>query len=268
MYQIGEFSKITNLPVKTLRFYHEQGLLVPAHVDPQNGYRFYDEENLARARVIKQLREFDFSLNEVAKILKFDANEDTFLEKLVEQKEVLQQEVDRLTNINKTIDRIILSESKARKKMAESKFEIEEKQVDNVLICGIRMKGKYSECGKAFSTLGRKFGRHICGEAMLLHYDSEYKEEDADFEACMPIAKGESTDAIDVRMLSGGRCVSLLHQGPFDSLGRSYELLTKYIKEKQYQVKCPSREIYIKGPGMIFKGNPKNYVTEIQMMIE
>ena len=268
MYQIGEFSRITKLPVKTLRFYHEQGLLVPAHVDPQNGYRFYNDENLARARVIKQLRAFDFSLNEVGKILEFDADEETFLEKLVEQKEVLQQEVERLTNVSNTIDRIILSETNARKKMAESKFEIEEKQVDSVLICGIRIKGEYSECGKAFSTLGRKFGRHVRGEAMLLHYDTDYKEEDADFEACMPIVKGESTDEIDVRMLTGGRCVSLLHQGAFDSLGRSYELMTKYINEKQYQVKCPLREIYIKGPGMIFKGNPQNYVTELQMMIE
>jgi len=268
MYQIGEFSRITELPVKTLRFYHEQGLLVPAHVDPQNGYRFYNDENLARARVIKQLRALDFSLEEVGEILKFDADEESFLEKLVEQKEVLQLEVERLTNINKTIDRIILFESSMRKKMAESKFEIEEKRVDNLLICGIRIQGKYAECGKAFSTLGRKFGRHIRGQAMLLHYDTEYKEDDADFEACMPIAKGESTEEIDVKVLPGGRCVSLLHQGPFDTLGRSYELLTKYINEKRYQVKCPSREIYIKGPGMIFKGNSQNYVTEIQMMIE
>ena len=268
MYQIGEFSRITKLPVKTLRFYHEQGLLIPAWVDPQNGYRYYDEENLARARVVKQLRALEFSLEDVGKILQFDANDTNFLDQLAQQKLVLQQEVTRLTNINKTIDQIILFESKARKKMSESTFEIEEKQVDDMLIGGIRMRGKYSACGDAFAKLGRTFGRQIRGEAMLLHYDLEYKEDDADFEACMPIADGKSTEDVDVRTLSGGRCVSLLHQGPYDTLGRSYELVTKYVNEQQYDVKSPAREIYIKGPGMIFKGNPQNYITEIQLMIE
>ena len=152
--------------------------------------------------------------------------------------------------------------------MAESTFEIEEKQVEDILVGGIRMKGKYSDCGKAFATLGRKFGRYIRGDAMLLHHDMEYKEDDADFEACLPVEKCESSGEVTVRTLPGGRCVSLLHQGPYDTLGRSYELISKYVNEKHYEIKSPSREIYIKGPGMIFKGNPKNYITEIQMMIE
>ena len=152
--------------------------------------------------------------------------------------------------------------------MAESRFEIEEKQVEEMLIGGIRMKGKYSDCGSAFSKLGRKFGRFIRGDAMLLHYDDHYKEEDADFEACMPISEGESTDEIDVRTIPGGQCVSLMHQGPYDTIGRSYEVIMKYIKNQNYKIKCPAREIYIKGPGIIFKGNPKNYITEIQMFIE
>ena len=60
--------------------------------------------------------------------------------------------------------------------MADSNFEVEEKHVDDMLICGILMTGKYSDCGKAFSKLGRAFGRYIRGDAMLLHYDLEYKE--------------------------------------------------------------------------------------------
>ena len=42
VFSIGEFSKITGLTVKTLRFYHEQGLLHPTHVDSETGYRYYD----------------------------------------------------------------------------------------------------------------------------------------------------------------------------------------------------------------------------------
>lgn len=51
----------------------------------------------------------------------------------------------------------------------------------------------------------------------MLHYDSEYKAEDADFEACLPVSGGEGRDGIKVRELPGGRCVSLPHQGPMKS---------------------------------------------------
>src|SRR5688572_21374443 len=46
VYSIGEFSKITRLTVKTLRFYHEQGLIVPSWVDEQTGYRYYDSSKV------------------------------------------------------------------------------------------------------------------------------------------------------------------------------------------------------------------------------
>ena len=129
------------------------------------------------------------------------------------------------------------------------------------------MKGKYSDCGQAFAQIGKRFGRHICGKAFLLHYDAEYHEDDADFEACLPIRKGESTDGISVRELAGGPCVALLHEGPYDDLGRSYAKILKHVKAKGYEIEMPTREVYIKGPGMIFKGNPRKYLTEIQIVV-
>ena len=116
--------------------------------------------------------------------------------------------------------------------------------------------------------IAHRFGRQICGKPFLLHYDSEYKQDDADFEACMPIRKEKSVDGISVRELPGGRCVCLLHKGPYDELGPSYAKIREYIKTKGYEFTLPTREVYIKGPGMIFKGNPKKYVTEIQMLIK
>jgi len=71
-----------------------------------------------------------------------------------------------------------------------------------------------------------------------------------------------------VRELPGGKCVALLHKGPYEELHGSYERIMKYVKEKGYSVAAPPREIYLKGPGMIFRGNPKNYITEIQLPVE
>lgn len=152
--------------------------------------------------------------------------------------------------------------------MEQSPFEVEEKQLTPVLIAGVRMKGKYSDCGEGFARIDKKLGRYINGKAMNLYYDGEYRENDADFEACMPVKKIVDVEGISIREIPGGPCVTLLHKGPYEELSRSYEQIMQYIKDKQYEIILPTREVYLKGPGMIFKGNPKNYLTEIQMLIK
>jgi effector-binding domain-containing protein len=134
-------------------------------------------------------------------------------------------------------------------------------------IAGIRMKGRYSDCGPAIGRIYRRIGRYTAGKPFLLHYDCEYKEDGADFEACVPVRGGESRDGITVRDLPGGRCVSLMHRGPYEQLGRSYARITEYLRDRGLEVLMPTREVYHKGPGMIFRGNPKNYLTEIQMLV-
>ena len=84
----------------------------------------------------------------------------------------------------------------------------------------------------------------------------------------MPVKKGKKVQGISVRELPGGRCVSLVHKGPYDTIGRSYDRIMACIKEKGYCPRLPSREVYLKGPGMILKGRPENYLTEIQVLIE
>lgn len=103
---------------------------------------------------------------------------------------------------------------------------------------------------------------------MTLFYDGEYKENDADYEACFPIRKGSDKESISVRELKGGKAVSLIHKGPYDNPGDSYKKLYAYINEKNYEIIIPTREIYLKGPGMIFRGNPKNYLTEIFILVK
>ena len=152
--------------------------------------------------------------------------------------------------------------------MTDPTLEIEEKDIAPILMAGVRIKGKYSECGKGFSRIGRSLGRLIHGKPFLLHYDQEYHEDDADFEACVPVRGGKPSEGISVREFPGGRCVSLVHRGPYNEIRRSYARVLQYVHEKGYRVQTPSREIYLKGPGMIFKGNPKNYLTEIQMFLD
>ncbi|MBI9073364.1 MAG: MerR family transcriptional regulator [Melioribacteraceae bacterium] len=264
---IGEFSAVTSLTIKSLRLYHEKGILIPSQIDEFTQYRYYDEANLETAKSIKILREYDFSLSEIKEILDECDSEENLLEQLQEKFKQVQEKIQKYQNISNSLANTINLE-KENKMHVNENFEIEEKEVETILIAGYRMKGQYHEIGKGFGIIGKKFGRHINGKAMGLYFDGEYKENDADFEACFSIRKGTGEGDISVRELKGGKCVSLIHKGPYNTLSESYKKVFTAVNETDYKKLLPTREVYIKGPGMIFKGNPKNYLTEIQIFIE
>ena len=66
---VGDFSRITHLSVKTLRHYHEVGLLEPATVNPSTGYRYYSGEQIPTAQVIRRLRDLEMPVGEVKAVL-------------------------------------------------------------------------------------------------------------------------------------------------------------------------------------------------------
>jgi DNA-binding transcriptional MerR regulator len=265
-FRIGEFSRITSLSVKSLRLYHERGILVPAEVDPATGYRYYGEGDVERARAIQTLKRFDFSLAEIGELLESCDDESQMLEQLEAKLSQVRRKIDRYEEISRLIGSILDAE-KERAMNAEG-FDVEVKQVETLLVAGHRMRGSYGDVGKALGKVCRKMGRHANGKPMTLYYDTEYKESDADCEPCVPVRKGQDGDGIAVHSLEGGRCASLIHKGPYESLRESYRKLFGYVNERGLTTASPIREIYHKGPGMIFKGNPKNYLTEIQVMIE
>ena len=65
MYKIGEFSKIVDMPVRTVRYYDEVDVLKPEYVDQFSGYRYYTDNNVSEAEWIKLLRATGFSLEEI-----------------------------------------------------------------------------------------------------------------------------------------------------------------------------------------------------------
>ncbi|MCP5062741.1 MAG: MerR family transcriptional regulator [Ignavibacteriae bacterium] len=265
-FSIGEFSRITSLSIKSLRLYHEKELLIPAEVDEFTKYRYYNETNYEKTRSIKILKEHDFSLAEIKEILNKCNDEADMLEQIQLKLSEVKNKIDRYNDISQSLENIINQEKESVMK-TNQEFDVEEKEVSTVLIAGYRMKGKYQDVGEGFKLLGKSFGRQINGKGMNLYYDGEYKENDADFEPCFPIRKGKDLKDICVRELKGGKCVSLIHKGEYGTLHNSYKKLFSYINENKLKTLLPSREVYIKGPGMIFKGNPNNYLTEIQIMI-
>jgi DNA-binding transcriptional MerR regulator len=69
MLAIGDFSRITHLSVRTLRHYHEVGLLEPAEIDPSSGYRHYTLDQVPVAQVIRRFRDLDMPVERVREVL-------------------------------------------------------------------------------------------------------------------------------------------------------------------------------------------------------
>ena len=125
MYKIGDFSKIVDIPVRTLRYYAEYGVLVPSLVDRFTGYKYYDDENIVECELIKLLKSLDFTLDEIIKYK--DNIEDEILEKKKKEIEqrmyLLRLKYERLT--------IMQQELKNKKKKNIKVLRREVKDGDN-----------------------------------------------------------------------------------------------------------------------------------------
>src|SRR3954463_16359068 len=119
MFSIGEFSTISGIPVRTLRFYHELGLLVPAVVNPATNYRTYDERNLETAKVIAALRSLEFSLEQIREVLAECRDDQDALGQLERQQKMLTGKVRHYQTTLETINQLI---EKERRMCDESKM--------------------------------------------------------------------------------------------------------------------------------------------------
>jgi DNA-binding transcriptional MerR regulator len=265
LFSIGQFSRLTGLTLKAIRLYHERGLLPPSWIDESSGYRYFTDRDVERARTIVRLRGLELSLSEIEELFtSYDvgAGALAFLE---QQRQRIAARRQRLGHVARELDRMIRAEREALARLADEPAEIVEQTLEPLLVASLRWKGTYAETGRMLGRLYRTYGRRAAGPPLNLYYDDEYKDEDADIESCLPVRPAGPAAGFSVRTLPGGPCVSLVHRGPYSELGRSYGRLMRYLQEHRYAWSLPIREIYHRGPGVLFKGNPKNYLTELQV---
>ena len=118
--QIKEFAELAGVSVRTLHYYDEIGLLRPAIVDGQTGYRFYDEDSLLRMQEILFYRELDFFLKSIAEIL--SSPHYSKEEALEQQKTLLRLKKERLEQLIDAIDGALKGEN-VMKAFDNSKME-------------------------------------------------------------------------------------------------------------------------------------------------
>lgn len=110
MFRIGEFAQIAQVSGRQLRFYDQLGLLKPAHIDQQTGYRYYTIRQLPRLNSILALKELGLSLEQIGPLLK-DEISPTELRSMLTLKRAqversLQEEEARLRHIESRIAQI------------------------------------------------------------------------------------------------------------------------------------------------------------------
>ena len=101
MYKIGEFSKMSKVTIKTLRYYEKEGLLIPSYIDKVNGYRYYESNQLVDISKIISLKQIGLSLSEIKKVINNEIDIETLLNrKKDELKRSIIEYNYRLSKIN------------------------------------------------------------------------------------------------------------------------------------------------------------------------
>ena len=268
MIRIGLFSKLSQVPVKTLRYYNEIGLLEPAEIDRFTGYRFYSVTQLPRLNRILALKDLGLSLNQIARLL----TEDLPVEQLrgmlrlkqVEIQQQMQQEKEKL-------DRVAARLRQIEQENKMSNYDVVIKKVEPQRIASVRdVIPSYPEQGHLWQDLETVMVQNqikSTGPCLTLYHSDEPK---IDAEVCEPVAEGVSlpqNPQVQIRELPGTEVAAVIHHGPFNTLSESYEAVLKWIEANGYQINGPCREIYLQPPAEMGSQTDPDTVTEVQFPV-
>ncbi|WTW99484.1 MerR family transcriptional regulator [Streptomycetaceae bacterium NBC_01309] len=249
---IGQFARLSRLSVKQLRHYADLGLLVPAYVDEQTGYRYYRHEQARDALSIGLLRSLDVPLAAIARVL---SGATGALDGVHER---LEAELARRRSTLAALERV----------MAEG---LPSAPV-TVVTEPARRVAVVRETAADETDLGRATSAAV---ARLLAAASPAGPPELvglfplDFGEPIPVAVALVGDepvpgaALDV--LPGGRFARVTHVGPYDQIGLTAHALLSWCAERRHAVRGPLREVYVSDPATT---PPDRLVTHLMIPLE
>lgn len=101
---IGEISKLTNVPIQTLRYYDKMGLLKPSYINKQNSYRYYSLNQFIKIDLLKQCKLMGLSLKEIEELLKDEISVDSMIVLMDKQRKILNAKIAELENVKSYIN--------------------------------------------------------------------------------------------------------------------------------------------------------------------
>ena len=271
MIRIGDFSKLSRVSVKTLRFYDEMGLLKPVEVDRFTGYRYYEFDQLATLYRILALKDLGFSLEEIGRLLDSDLSTEQMRGMLklrkAEIRQRVQEEMERL-------ERVELRLRQIEQENFMSKYDVVIKKIDPVTVAAVRGVVPTPPDQRVLwdELMGflQGYNDRMIGPPQAIYHDGEFKERDWDIEVCMPITRAMTpTERVQVYDLPGyEKMACVVHSGPFATIGEAYDALAKWIGQNGYQIVGPGRELNLRLPDRLGDQHDPNTVNEIQFPVE
>jgi predicted transcriptional regulator YdeE/DNA-binding transcriptional MerR regulator len=256
MLKIGEFSKIAQVSIKTLRFYDQVGLLKPAHIDRYNGYRYYDLSQLVQMNRILAFKDLDFSLEQIRELLKANPSENALRQMLNKKARELRQRIDdeqaRLVRVETRIWNI-------NGVMNPDLSPIVLKSAPNQQIASVRQVLPTANALRKWKKEQLQRIKHYLkdldiasdGPEIMIYHQDEFRDIDIDVEVGTIIlgalrikGVGSEKDLIRLRMLAGANQVaSLIIMGESSLLTASYASLTQWTQLNGFRPIGPWREL-------------------------
>ena len=262
LYRIGMFAAMNHVTVKTLRFYEEQGLLLPAMIHPENGYRFYTLSQMAVLHQITALKQAGFTLEEIARI-NSGADEEAVLRK---KKAELLEKIAELTRQIAVVDGY-LSGKEAR---LAAPVLIKTIPATTVAYMRIRLES-YDGLFERMPEMGALMERAGC-ECAVPEYcftgypEPGYRDSDILVEICESVTEAKTeTGELRFKTLPEIQAACVYHRGSYRTFSESYETVLRYIEENGYEIAGEIRESYIDGAWN--RDDERQWLSEIQVPV-
>jgi DNA-binding transcriptional MerR regulator len=276
MIRIGEFSKLVQVPVATLRYYDQVGLLKPIEVDRFTGYRYYSASQLPRLHRILALKGLGFSLEQIGTVLAEGLTPEQMRGMLrLRHAQISQQLVEVQSQLVEV--EVRLQQIEQEEKL--STYDVILKQVEVQLVASIRaILPSHNVVGSLFGEVYEALGPNVSealgphpvesGQSLVLWYDTEFKERDVDGAAAFILrCRVPDSGRMHVHELPATMVAAAVHYGSYNTISKAHEAVLKWIEANGYRIVGPDREIYLYNSHPINHDDP-SYVTEIQYPVE
>jgi len=274
MLKISDFSKLSLVSVKALRYYDERRLLKPARVDPSTGYRFYSASQLTRLNRILAMKDMGLDLSQIALLLDQEPTPDQIRGMLrlkqVELHQQLEEGQARLARIEAWLQAF-------EQEATMPAYDVVIKSVVALRVAQARGVAPKMEQPELGITLGRLFaevmgsitqhGATIVGPGITLYYDLEYREREISVGACLAFEGSlfESEQVKVVELPAVETMASVIHHGSFSTMHQAYNAILPWIEANGYHIRGPNRELNLEFES---GGDESTFVTEIQFPVE
>ena len=243
---IGDFSRATHLSVKTLRHYHRVGLLEPAAVDPDTGYRRYATDQIPTAQVIRRFRALDMPLDEIHAVL-VAPDLRTRNELIAAHLSRLEAGLARTQSAVAALRDLLQQPSPSAPVVHRSVAAAPAAAIRAIVDCKDALSWYQGALGELYATLA---AQHVpsAGPGGGIFSNRLFSHERGQATIFIPAA-GTVRPMGRVRPLvvPAAELATTVHAGPHTDIDRAYGSLATYVTQHALAVDGPIREYYLIG---------------------